>query len=149
MVAALILTGCATGDFTTNERPEIPPRFDRVVLMGCYDGDTCTFDIAEIPLFGRSAPVRLLGIDAPEIRGRCPEEIAAAERARDALLSRLRAAGRVDLVGVAGLDKYRRILARVQADGEDMSAWLITRHLARPWEGHRYQRWCGPGGGLK
>lgn len=143
-LTALIFSGCSAAKTADPGRLEKPERFDNVTPRGCYDGDTCYFDIADIPLFGRSAPVRVLNIDTPEIKGQCPEEIEAAERARDAMLEWLQAAERVDLVGVAGLDKYRRILAHIEADGEDLGERLVTRGLARPWDAKRWGQWCGP-----
>ena len=43
--------------------------------ISAYDGDTFRVDIAEIhPLIGRNMPIRLRGVDTPEMRGRCDQE---------------------------------------------------------------------------
>ena len=43
--------------------------------ISAYDGDTFRVDIAEIhPLIGLNLPIRLRGVDTPEIRGKCDQE---------------------------------------------------------------------------
>ena len=57
---------------------------NNVKFVSCYDGDTCTFNLPNVtPLFGREIPVRLFGIDTPEMKGQCEAEIALAKKARD------------------------------------------------------------------
>lgn len=92
-----------------------------------YDGDTLR------------ATFRIANIDAPEIQGRCSAERALAVRARDFTRSWL-AIGRVTL-RQTGIDRYGRILATVERDGEDLGQALISAGLARPWEGSR-RPWC-------
>ena len=75
--------------------------FNIVVLVRCYDGDTCTFTLPGIhPFFGRKIGVRIRGIDTPEIRGKCAAEKRKAKAARDYLRALLKAASRIDLVDV-------------------------------------------------
>lgn len=46
--------------------------FDQAVYHTCYDGDTCMMSLPGIhPLFGDHIPVRLAGIDTPEMKGQC------------------------------------------------------------------------------
>jgi endonuclease YncB( thermonuclease family) len=109
--------------------------------LGCYDGDTCTFTLPGVPAaLGERVKVRIANIDTPEIKARCPAEERGAIAAREAIVDLLRHAARIDLV-LLGRDRYRRILARVLADGRDVGELLIARGLARPWEGHR-RSWC-------
>ena len=92
--------------------------FEKVLLVSCYDGDTCKFTLPGIhPFFGKKIGVRIRGIDTPEIRGKCPAEKEKAKDARDYLRNLLRGASRIDLVGVKR-GKYFRIIATVQADLE-------------------------------
>lgn len=107
-----------------------------VSLHHCYDGDTCTFLVD-----GEKVKVRILGIDAPEMKGRCPAETDLAIKARDRLLELLRGAGSIELVGEKK-DKYRRRLAKVLADGEDVGPVLVREKLARPYKGRRRDKWC-------
>ena len=82
---------------------------------------------------GAPVPVRLQGIDAPEI---CQP---LGEQARHALASRvLHKAVSVD---VRGRDDFDRTLGRVSAQGQDMGAWLVFAGLA--WS-YRYRHNPGP-----
>jgi endonuclease YncB( thermonuclease family) len=113
-------------------------------LIGCHDGDTCRFRLSPRGTPPASAvveSVRLLGIDAPELPGRCETERIAAEAARDFLLARLRAARRIEVAPV-GRDAYGRLLARVRADGQDVSEALLAAGLARRYTGGRRHGWC-------
>lgn len=92
--------------------------------------------------------VRLLGIDAPELR--YSERCSAKSRARlagsrnpawcdhakgeasRAALARFMATGTVR-VERRGIDRYKRTLARVTVNGRDAGEWLISQGLARPW----------------
>ena len=52
--------------------------------LSAYDGDTFRMNISDVhPIIGRDMPIRLRGVDTPEIRGRCDEEKALAIKARD------------------------------------------------------------------
>jgi endonuclease YncB( thermonuclease family) len=85
--------------------------------------------------------VRIMGLDAPEMRGRCPNEIRLA-RAATARLRQLTAADvRIER---HGRDRYRRTLAVVRdRAGRDLAAVLIRERLARPYDGRgRRQGWC-------
>lgn len=103
-----------------------------------YDGDTIRAVIA-----GAEEPVRLLGLDTPEIKGACPAEKALARQARDRLRALIAAAEDRQLCSDDGFrrDKYRRILAALLLDGQDVAAVLIAEGLARPWTGRR-EPWC-------
>lgn len=87
--------------------------------------------------------VRLAGIDAPELRGACEAERAAARAAQAWLDARLVGAS-VRLVDVR-FDKYGgRVLARVlDAEGRDVGDALVTEGLARAYDGRRRAPWCG------
>jgi micrococcal nuclease len=85
--------------------------------------------------------VRLLGIDAPELRGKCEAETAAAGRARDYVAAMIgkRPVTLTDL----RVDKYGgRVLARVTAGGRDVSAALLRAGLAQPYRGGKRAGWC-------
>ena len=112
-----------------------------VALSDCHDGDTCRFRLPARLTAETVELVRIAGLDAPELPGRCPEERAAALAARDFLLARLRAAERVELLEL-GRDRFGRLLARVLADGEDMASALIAAGLARPYHGGKRNPWC-------
>lgn len=87
--------------------------------------------------------VRLLGIDAPELRTpKCPEEKDLAVQAKN-LLERLIGNDPVFLKDIAH-DKYgERVLAKViTAKNLDAGAEMLAAHLAVPYEGKKRQSWC-------
>jgi micrococcal nuclease len=86
--------------------------------------------------------IRLLGIDTPEKRGRCPEE---RERATEAeTLVRNLVNGREVQLRDIRHDKYGgRVLARVEMmDGTDLGETLIGHRLARTYAGNTRVSWC-------
>jgi len=86
--------------------------------------------------------VRIDGVDAPELEGRCPEERVRARSSRDFLLRRL-GGGMVKLTRIA-YDKYGgRVRARVADVQGDISEALLAAGLARPYYGGRREPWCG------
>ncbi len=109
-----------------------------------YDGDTMTVKILtpNDPLYGTSEPVRLKGIDTPEIRGNCIEEIRLAEKAR-IRLNQL-CYNKPVLLKYVCRDKYNRLLADVFCGGLDVTAILLREHLGVAYSGHTQRiDWCG------
>lgn len=86
--------------------------------------------------------IRILGLDAPELHGRCREERRLAARARDRLAELIGARG-IAIERVRRKDRYGRTLATVRAGGVDVAMVLIAEGLARPYEGGRRDGWCG------
>ncbi len=86
--------------------------------------------------------VRVDGLDAPEMRARCPRERELAESARDHA-RRLIGIAPVRLLDIQP-DKYGgRVRARVlTGGGADLSAALIEAGLARPYHGEQRRPWC-------
>lgn len=85
--------------------------------------------------------VRVVGLDAPELHGRCPREVRQARAARDRL-AELVAAGIT--LQPRGRDRYRRLLAVVRdRQGRDVAAVLVREGLARPYYGRGARAgWC-------
>ena len=91
--------------------------------------------------------VRLDGIDAPELRGRCEQERALARRAADFVAGKVMSeagAGTLVRLHEVRYGKYaRRVVARVEMeDGEDLAQALLDAGLARPYDGGRRASWC-------
>lgn len=107
------------------------------------DGDTFAARVALADDIKITVRVRLADVDAPELNGKCADEIAMAVQARDRLSQLLRVGDIVDLRDVRD-DKYLgRIDARVfTADGRDVSKILIDEKLGRPYDGGRRLPWC-------
>jgi len=111
-------------------------------VLRVIDGDTFEARVHVWPGLDITTKVRLRGIDAAELRARCPAERAKAEAARDALGTML-AEGSVGVFGVS-LDKYG---GRVVADARtrsiaNVSAELLGRGLARSYAGGHRDGWC-------
>ena len=90
--------------------------------------------------------VRLLDIDAPELKGRCAGERALAKQARSFVMQRVLGRGKDQFVQLRDLrhDKYAgRVLARVlSSSGEDLGAALLAAGLARPYKERKRRQWC-------
>ena len=115
-----------------------------VVYRGNYDGDTIRFDIPDVhPLLGKNIAIRLLDVDTPEIRGKCPAEKELALAARDFVRGMLAKAKQITFMNT-GRGKYFRIVAGVVADGVDVSGALLKAGLAVPYHGGKKTGgWCG------
>lgn len=88
-----------------------------------------------------SERIRIMGLDAPELRGRCHAETRLA-RAAQARMQQLVARGVT--IERRGRDRYRRTLAVVRArGGQDVADIMIRERLARPYDGRGPRRgWC-------
>ncbi len=115
----------------------IPAELIRVV-----DGDTLLVTARVWPGHRVDTRVRLLGIDAPELRSPCAEEREQARAARDWL--RHASEGRPLFLRDVHYDKYGgRMLARVENDaGEDFGRALLKHGLARRYAGGHRASWC-------
>jgi micrococcal nuclease len=112
-------------------------------VTSIYDGDTFRVTIRNWPaVVGERVPVRVLGIDAPELRGKCQQEKERARAAKQFTVAALRGAKRIELQQIER-GKYFRLLARVSVDGRDLGEQLIERGLARPYDGGTRRGWCG------
>jgi endonuclease YncB( thermonuclease family) len=111
-------------------------------VLRVIDGDTFEARVHVWPGLDITTKIRLRGIDAPELRARCPAERVKAEAARDALAEMLDE-GAVGVSAVS-LDKYG---GRVVADTKtrsvaNVSSQLLERGYARAYRGGRREGWC-------
>lgn len=139
LAAALLIP---IGHPATAAQPVLPGPIPAEVLE-VLDGDTLT--VRAVIWLGQSVEtrVRIDGIDAPEMRSRCPREKDMAEAAREAA-RRLVGTGMVQLLDVQP-DKYGgRVRARVLVPGSgDLSDLLLKAGMVRPYHGEHRQPWCG------
>ena len=98
-------------------------------------------DIPDIIGQGQGISIRVLGIDAPEIRGKCKAEKQAAQRARLFTVMALTNARRIELRNIQR-GKYFRILADVWLDGKRLLLGLIKAGHARVYKGGKGLGWC-------
>jgi endonuclease YncB( thermonuclease family) len=112
-----------------------------VDVIRTIDGDT--FE-ARVHLPGQEVMtrVRLRGIDAPELKAACPEELRMAEAATGALRDLLRQ-GEVAIYNI-GPDKYQgRVVADVATKQTgNVSAALLSAGYARSYNGDHRASWC-------
>ena len=110
-------------------------------VTSVYDGDTLKIQAEIWPGVTWAGSVRVLGVDSPERRGKCPEEKAAALAAKEFV--EFVVGDHVLLLGVR-LGKFAgRVLANVQVEtGEDLAELLIEEGHARPYDGGARQGWC-------
>lgn len=111
-------------------------------VTSIYDADTFRVNIDSWPeIIGKRVPVRILGIDAPEIRGKCESEKKMASLAKQFTVAALRGGKSIVLHDIQR-GKYFRILARVSIDGKDLGKQLIQAELARTYDGGKRRGWC-------
>ena len=117
-------------------------RIDVITVNDVYDGDTFRADIdADVGLFADDIPIRLKGIDTPEIRGACFREKRLAKKARNFTQEQLENAKRVQLRNVER-GKYFRIVADVYVDKQHLNQMLLDEQLAVEYTGGKKQSWC-------
>ncbi|MCI5077836.1 thermonuclease family protein [Oricola sp.] len=105
------------------------PRFNCIV-----DGDTLWLD---------GEKIRIVNIDAPEVKARCPAEKQRASAATRELARLVH--GQPIRLRRSGEDRYGRTLAAVSTPEGDVGAALVAKHLAVRWRGRREppSTWCG------
>ena len=108
----------------------------------CYDGDTCYVTMPALPKSLSKMTVRILGIDTPELRGKCSKEKELAMQARIFANKTFREARTIEFKDLKW-DKYGgRILSNVYLDGYLYADMIINEQLARPYDGGKKEGWC-------
>ena len=111
-------------------------------VTSIYDADTFKVNIKAWPdIIGERISVRVLGVDAPEIRGKCTSEKAAARQAKQFTVQYLRSGSYIELRNIKR-GKYFRILADVFVDGRNLAKALISANHGRPYNGGKREGWC-------
>lgn len=117
-----------------NSKPFLPELvYGKVIKV--YDGDTITV-ASKSQLTGDEIyryPVRLRGIDAPEIRSKYSKEMELAHMSKQALHELIyEKIVRLDNVKT---EKYGRLLADVFLDDLHINKWLLENNYAIPYDG--------------
>ena len=82
-------------------------------VISVYDGDTFRVNIDSLPpIVGKNIPIRVNGVDTPEIRGKCQYEKDLALEARDFVRVKLSNAKEIKLTNLQR-GKYFRVVANV------------------------------------
>jgi len=111
-------------------------------VISVYDGDTFRVDINSLPpIVGKNIPIRVNGVDTPEIRGKCQYEKNLALEARDFVRDKLSNAKEIKLTNLQR-GKYFRVVANVLVDGVSLEQELLDNKLAYRYDGGRKLSWC-------
>ena len=107
-----------------------------------HDGDTLYLSIKEYPpIIGDHIGIRVLGVDTPEIRGKCDYEKNLAQQAKTFTTNAINNAKKIELKKL-DRDKYFRILAELWIDDKNFADMLITNKLAYAYFGEAKTPWC-------
>lgn len=121
-------------------------RFGNVIVdtvTSIYDGDTFRVNIEGWPqVVGLKMPIRVAGIDTPELRGKCPKEKVLAKQAKQITVDYLNNAEVIELQNIKR-GKYFRLVATVMVDGVNLGDVLIEEDLAVVYDGKKKTKdWC-------
>ena len=121
------------------------PEYGTVIVskvISVYDGDTFRVDIDSLPpIVGKNIPIRLNGVDTPEIQGKCQHERDLALKARDFVRNKLANAKEIKLTKIQR-GKYFRVIADVIIDGVSLEQELLENKLAYKYTGGKKSSWC-------
>ena len=111
-------------------------------VISVYDGDTFRVNIDSLPpIVGKNIAIRVNGVDAPEIRGKCQYEKDLALKARDFVRVKLANAKEIKLTNLQR-GKYFRVVASVLVDGVSLEQELLDNKLAYRYDGGKKLSWC-------
>jgi len=111
-------------------------------VISVYDGDTFRVDINSLSsIVGKNIPIRVNGVDTPEIRGKCQYEKNLALKARDFVRAKLANAKEIKLTNLQR-GKYFRVVANVVVDGVSLEQELLDNLLAYEYSGGKKLSWC-------
>ena len=134
LLASLIVSGPAE-NAVAGQRISGPVEASAIRVI---DGDTVLVDATPWPNQHVTTYVRLRGIDAPELKSRCPEVRDAAERAHSALEELVASSSTLSLSDISGDKYFGRVVASLELeDGRDASSILLDAGLVDPYQGGR------------
>lgn len=108
---------------------------ETVKVVYIHDGDTFFVDLPNTrPIFGKRIGVRIRGIDTPELNDKREDVKEKARQAKMFLVEKLRSADEVDLRNWER-GKFFRIVADVYVDGVNLGDLLLSKGLAKEYDG--------------
>lgn len=115
--------------------------FMNVKVVSNYDGDTFSVHLQNLPeVFSYDLPVRIRGIDTPELKSQTFCERFDAIEARDAL-EKMLSNKMVDLLNCQR-DKYFRLLCDVRVSGIiDIKTYMLSSNFAVSYDGKTKAKW--------
>ena len=130
---------------TVTFQAQAAPQYGTVTVskvISVYDGDTFRVNIDSLPpIVGKNIPIRVNGVDTPEIRGKCQYEKNLALKARDFVRAKLANAKEIKLTNLQR-GKYFRVVANVLVDGVSLEQELLDNELAYEYSGGKKLSWC-------
>ena len=123
-----------TGKPLSSELPD-EQALQNVSVVSVYDGDTFKINLnCSLAVYCEKVPVRVLGVDCPEIKGKTEKEKQLAQKAK-AFTKEFLADGPISLTRCSR-DKYFRLLCQVNnAQGQNLADELIKRNLGYAYDG--------------
>lgn len=120
---------------TQDENTPTPASFEDVSIASVYDGDTFKINLnCSMAVYCEKVPVRVLGVDTPEIKGKTEREKKLAQQAK-AFTKNFLAQGPISLSN-CGRDKYFRLLCDVtNGQGKNLAQELIKAKLGYSYYG--------------
>lgn len=113
---------------------DLSQNFNKVELASVYDGDTFRVHLScKYGVFCKTIPIRVRGVDCPEIKGGSAETKALAKQAK-AFTKNFLKGGKI-LLRNCGRDKYFRLLCDVKVNGKSLGEELIKAEHAVPYDG--------------
>lgn len=121
------------------------PHTYQAQVIEVVDGDSVWVEILLWFRQKKTVSIRVLGVDTPEIRGKCPSEKQAAQRAKQFVADLLPSGTSVVLQSVQEDPYPGRAVAQVLIDVDnvltDLALLLIKEELGRPY-GTGRKSWC-------
>jgi len=110
-------------------------------IVRVYDGDTFYANFNGMhPIIGSAIPIRINGVDTPEMNDKSRRVRKKAIRARDFVNATLTTATVIELRNIKR-GKYFRIVADVFVDGKNLGDMILERGLGVQYFGGRKARW--------
>ena len=118
-----------------DENTPTPASFEDVSIASVYDGDTFKINLnCSMAVYCEKVPLRVLGVDTPEIKGKTEREKKLAQQAK-AFTKDFLAQGPISLTN-CGRDKYFRLLCDVtNGQGKNLAQELIKAKLGYSYYG--------------
>ena len=109
--------------------------FEDVSIASVYDGDTFKINLnCSLAVYCEKVPVRVRGVDTPEIKGKTAREKNLAQKAKE-FTKEFLSVRPISLFN-CGRDKYFRLLCDVQnGDGKNLARELIKRDFGYSYQG--------------
>jgi micrococcal nuclease len=128
-----LMVWCGSSSAAASSRIEGPVEAEVVRVV---DGDTVLVEAMPWPNQRISTYVRLRGIDAPELKSKCPAFRDAARQAQEQLRAMMAGQLRVTLTAISGDKYFGRVVADLNLqDGRRPAALLLEEGLVEPYQG--------------